>query len=50
MFVLYARWQIQNIDRQLQLHSLIAQLDSQLTQVYIDAKGLKQKNMEDYFE
>jgi hypothetical protein len=32
-----------------QLHSLISQLDSQLTQLFIDSKGVKQTTTNDFF-
>ncbi|CAM4840512.1 unnamed protein product, partial [Rotaria magnacalcarata] len=32
-----------------QLHCIISQLDSQLTQLFIDSKQLKQKTIEDFF-
>lgn len=35
--------------QQPQLHSLISQLDSQLTQLFIDSKGLKQTKIHDFF-
>ncbi|CAF2189462.1 unnamed protein product [Rotaria magnacalcarata] len=35
--------------QQPQLHSLISQLDSQLTQLFIDSKGVKQTTIDDFF-
>ena len=35
--------------QQPQLHSLISQLDSQLTQLFIDSKGAKQTKINDFF-
>ena len=35
--------------QQSQLHSLISQLDSQLTQLFIDSKGAKQTKIDDFF-
>ncbi|CAF4199816.1 unnamed protein product, partial [Rotaria magnacalcarata] len=35
--------------QQPQLHSLIYQLDSQLTQLFIDSKGVKQTTIDDFF-
>ncbi|CAF2766906.1 unnamed protein product [Rotaria sp. Silwood2] len=32
-----------------ELHSLVSQLDSQLTQLFIDSKGAKQAKIDDYF-
>ena len=32
-----------------ELHSLVSQLDSQLTQLFIDSKGVKQTKINDYF-
>ncbi|CAF4368920.1 unnamed protein product, partial [Rotaria socialis] len=32
-----------------ELHSLISQLDSQLTQLFIDSKGAKQTKIDDFF-
>ena len=33
-----------------QLHYLISQLDFQLTQVFLDSKGVKQTKIDDYFQ
>jgi hypothetical protein len=35
--------------QQPQLHTLISQLDSQLTQLFIDSKGVKQTTINDFF-
>ncbi|CAF1580142.1 unnamed protein product [Rotaria magnacalcarata] len=35
--------------QQPQLHRLISQLDSQLTQIFIDSKGVKQATIKDFF-
>ncbi|CAF5144758.1 unnamed protein product, partial [Rotaria socialis] len=35
--------------QQPQLHTLISQLDSQLTQLFIDSKGVKQATIKDFF-
>jgi hypothetical protein len=35
--------------QQPQLHFVISQLDSQLTQFFIDSKGVKQKMINDFF-
>ena len=35
--------------KQPQLHILISQLDSQLTQLFIDSKGVKQATIKDFF-
>lgn len=35
--------------QQPELHSLVSQLDSQLTQLFIDSKGAKQAKIDDYF-
>ncbi|CAF1460012.1 unnamed protein product [Rotaria sordida] len=35
--------------RQPELHTLIPQLDSQLTQLFIDSKGVKQATIKDFF-
>jgi hypothetical protein len=35
--------------QQPQLHSVMFQLDSQLTQFFIDSKGVKQKMINDFF-
>jgi hypothetical protein len=34
---------------QLQLHSLISDLESQLTDIYLDSKAVKQSSIKDYF-
>jgi len=35
--------------QQPELHAIISQLDSQLTQLFIDSKGFKQKTINDFF-
>ena len=35
--------------QQPQFHSLVSQLDSQLTQLFIDSKGVTQTKIDDFF-